>query len=52
MQIYVSRGCLDKNVKNISELLELALVTALPVNESYFQYDKDGLSFCRGLIKP
>ena len=45
MQIYVSRGCLDKNIKNISEFIELGLVTALPINESYFQYDKDGLSF-------
>ena len=45
MQIYVSKGCLDKNVKNISEFLELNLVTTLPTNESYFQYDKDGLSF-------
>ena len=45
MQIYVSKGCLDKNIKNIIEFLELDLVTTLPTNESYFQYDKDGLSF-------
>ena len=45
MQIYVSRGCLDKNIRNISEFLELGLVTTLPTNESYFQYNKDGLSF-------
>ena len=45
MQVYVSRGCLDKNIKNISEFLELGLVTALPTNKSYFEYDKDGLSF-------
>ena len=45
MQIYVSKGCLDKNIKNISEFLELDSVTTLPTNESYFQYDKDGLSF-------
>ena len=45
MQIHVSRGCLDKNIKNISEFLELDLVTSLANNESYFQYDKDGLSF-------
>ena len=45
MQIYVSKGCLDKNIKNIIEFLELDLVTTLPTNKSYFQYDKDGLSF-------
>ena len=45
MQVYVSRGCLDKNIKNISEFLELGLVTDLPINESYFQYNKNGLSF-------
>ena len=32
-------------IKNISEFLELDLVTTLATNESYFQYDKDGLSF-------
>ena len=45
MQIYVSRGCLDKNIKNTIDFLELDLVTSLPTNESYFQYDKHGLSF-------
>ena len=52
MQIYVSRGCLDKNIKNISEFLELNLVTTLPTNESYFQYDKDGLSFVEDSSNP
>ncbi len=52
MQIYVSKGCLDKNIKNTIDFLELDLVTSLPTNESYFQYNKDGLSFVGGSSNP
>ena len=52
MQIYVSRGCLDKNIKNIAEFLELDLVTNLPIIESYFQYNKNGLSFVVDSLNP
>ena len=52
MQIHVSRGCLDKNIKNTIDFLELDLVTSLPTNESYFQYNKDGLSFVGGSSNP
>ena len=52
MQIYVSRGCLDKNIKNIAEFLELDLVTNLPIIESYFQYNKNGLSFVADSLNP
>ena len=52
MQIHVSRGCLDKNIKNTIDFLELDFVTSLPTNESYFQYNKDGLSFVGGSSNP
>lgn len=52
MQIYVSKGCLDKNIKNIIEFLKLDLVTTLSTNESYFQYNKDGLSFVEDSSNP
>ena len=52
MQIYVGKGCLDKNIKNTIDFLELDLVTSLPTNESYFQYNKDGLSFVGGSSNP
>ena len=52
MQIYVSRGCIDPNIQNISAFLKLDLVTDLPINGSYFQYNKYGLSFVGDSLNP
>ena len=52
MHIYAEKRFLDNNIKNISNALELEIISDQPNKNSYLAYDANGLSFIKDAANP
>ena len=52
MHIYAEQKFLDNHIRNISESLEIEIISSRPNQESYLAYNSTGLSFIKDAANP